>query len=120
MKKHLGLPKPPVTHLKPRAAVPQVTLYSHKAPDTVASETDLLKRQIAEVQAQAATLGKPPGQKRRSGQSENEELSTLKKAVKDLLTQVAAMKMSVAQEKCDNTDNSEVAKIPGCALQPLH
>ncbi len=47
-----------------------------------------------------------------SGQSENEELSTLRKAVEDLRTQVAAMKMSVAQEeKCDNTDNSEVAKL---------
>lgn len=112
MKKHIGLPKPPVTPPKPQAATPQVSLYSHEAPDTVASETYLLKRQISEVQAQVATLGKPPGQKRLSGQSENKELSTLRKAVEELRTQVAAMKMFVAQEeKWDNIDNSEVAKL---------
>ncbi len=115
MKKHLGLPKPPVTHPKPQAATPQVSLYSHEAPDTVASEIDLLKRQIAEVQAQVATLGKPPGPKHRSGQTENEELGTLRKAVEDLRTQVAAMKIFVAQEeKCDNRDNSEVTKHTSC------
>lgn len=83
-----------------------MSLYSHEARNTVASETDLLKKHIAEVQAQVATLGKPPVQKCQSKRSKKEELSTLKKVVEDLRTQVAAMKVSNAQEvKCDNTDN---------------
>lgn len=114
MKKHLGLSKPSASYPKPRA-VTKVSLYSHKA-----YEINLLKKQIAEVQAQVATLGNPPGQKRQSRQSENEELSTLRKAVEDLRTQVAAMKVSVAQEeKCDNTDNSVSTASTKCCSKEL-
>lgn len=112
MKKHLGLSRNPVTYQKTRVATQQVSICSQKAQNSVAFETDLLKKQIAEVQAQVATLGQSQGQKRPSGRSEKTELHTLRKEVEELRTQMANMKASVDQEeKHNNLDDSEIAKL---------
>lgn len=50
MKKHLGLSNP-ATYPKTQAATQQVLVYSQEAPKSDAFETDLLRKQAAEVQA---------------------------------------------------------------------
>lgn len=112
MKKYLGLSKAPNTYPRPRAATQQVSAYSHETPNADTSETDLIKKQLAEVQAQVANLGQTTGHKRPSGSSEKVELSTLRKVVEDLRTQVTTLKASMAQEvKRENSDDSEIAKL---------
>lgn len=112
MKKYLGLSKAPNTYPRPRATTQQVSAYSHETPNADTSETDLIKKQLAEVQAQVANLGQTTGHKRPSGSSEKVELSTLRKVVEDLRTQVTTLKASMAQEvKRENSDDSEIAKL---------
>lgn len=112
MRNYLGLSKAPNTYPRPRAATQQVSAYSHETPNSGASETDLIKKQLAEVQAQVANLGQTTGHKQPSGSSEKMELSTLRRVVEDLRTQVTTLKASMAQEvRRENSDDSEIVKL---------
>lgn len=112
MKKHLGLPKTPVGYPKPRAATQQVSVYSHETPNASSSETDSLRKQLSEAQAQLATLGRNSDQKRQSGCSEKTEFDALKKVVEELRAQIAAMQVSMTQEaKREDSDSLEVANL---------
>lgn len=119
MKRHLGLSKTPVASPRPRSATQQVSVYSHETPNSSYSETDFLKKQLAEVQAQVATLGQTPSQKRLSGCSEKAELNTLRKVVEELRTQVATMKASMAQIPMTQRSQTCDDKLLNCKLRVL-
>ncbi|KAG1925816.1 interleukin-1 receptor accessory protein-like 1-A [Pimephales promelas] len=112
MKKHFGLSKTPVVYSKPRAATQQMSVYSCDTLDVSTSETDSLRKQLAEAQAQLVTLGRNSDQKRQSGCSEKTEFDALRKVVEELRAQIAAMRVSMTQEaKREDSDSLEVANL---------
>lgn len=81
-------------------------------PSSDGSETSLLKKQVAEIQAQVTTLKQSPDRKNPKSHSEKAELTALKKMVEELCTQVAAVKASVTQGlKQNNAEELEISRL---------
>lgn len=113
MRKHLGMTKPHNAYPKSRAVSNQLSACSCEVPNfDNNSETSLLKKQVAEIQAQVTALKQSPDQKSLKNHSEKTELTALKKTVEELCTQVAAVKASVTQGlNRGNADDSEIARL---------
>lgn len=112
LRKHLGMTKPPNTYQKSRAVSNQVSACSCNVPSSDGSETSLLKKQVAEIQAQVTTLKQSPDRKNLKSHSEKAELTALKKMVEELCTQVAAVKASVTQGlKQNNAEELEISRL---------
>lgn len=111
MRKHLATTKPQNAYPKSRAVSNNVSACPCDVPNSDSSESSLLKKQIAEIQAQVTALKQSPDQKRTKSHSENAELTALKKTVEELCTQVALMKASVTQGLRQNNDESEIARL---------
>lgn len=77
MRKHLGMTKPHNAYLKSQAVSNQVSVCSCDVPNSDSSETSLLKKQIAEIQAQVTALKQSPDQKSPKSHSEKAELTAL-------------------------------------------
>lgn len=112
MRKHFGMTKPANVYPKTRAISNQVSACACDVSSPYSSEAGSLKKQVAEIQAQVATLKQSPDKKSIKGQSERAELVALKRTVEDLCVQVAAVKASVAEGlKGNNPEQSEIARL---------
>ena len=90
MMKHLGLNKQVSASSKFRTAAHRQTV---NPSDVEAAETDSLKRQVAELQAQVAVRQTPPPPKPKTNHSEAAEIHALKRQLADLQAQMTSLRV---------------------------
>ncbi|KAK0155978.1 Paraneoplastic antigen Ma1 [Merluccius polli] len=91
MKKHLGLHKPSPAVPKFRAAAQQLAAYSCATPEEEVTDTDILKKQLNEIQAQVAVMQTAtPRESTPSSESSSTITCTLKRLLHDSSTQQAS------------------------------
>lgn len=111
MKKHLGLNKPSPAVPKFRAAAQQLTACSCATPEKEVTETEILKKQLSEIQAQVAVMQTATPRKVKVSCPDTTEISTLKKQIADVQAQVADMKKATHGAKSDNLEATEIKAL---------
>lgn len=111
MKKHLGLHKqsPPVP--KPRAAAQQLASCSCATPEREATETEVLKKQLDEIQAQVAVMQTTAPRKDKVSCSDTTELTTLRRQIADIQAQITDMRKAAHRPKSDHLEMKEIKAL---------
>ncbi|KAE8287194.1 Retrovirus-related Pol polyprotein from transposon opus Protease [Larimichthys crocea] len=87
MKKHLGLHKSNPAAPKLRVASQQLAACSCAIPEIEVTETEVLKRQLSEIQAQVAVLQTTTPHKVKANCPDTTEINTLKRQIADIQAQ---------------------------------
>ena len=85
-----------------------MTTSTYAAPEEEITETELLKKQINEMQAQVAVMQTPTPRKAKHPGPETSELNTLKRQLAAIQAQVAEMRTAVHEA---NSESPEAAEI---------
>lgn len=104
MKRHLGLNRQALVAPKPRAAAQQLIACSCTAPERDITETEVLKKQLGEIQAQVAVMKTTSPRKAQHDHPEAAEISTLKKQIVDIQAQVADMRKTQKTNHAEETE----------------
>lgn len=110
MRKHLGLHKQSSNVPQVRTAVHCLTACSCAAPEGESTETELLKKQINEIQAQVAVMQTTTPRKAKPNCSETAEISTLKRQIADIQAQ-ADIKTASHETKNDHPEVAEIKSM---------
>lgn len=111
MKKHLGLHKPSPAVPKFRAASQQLAAYSCAPPEKEVTDTDVLKKQLNEIQAQVAVMQTATQRKAKVNCPDTTEISTLKRQITDIQAQVADVRKATQEAKSDHLEATEIKAL---------
>ncbi|KAI3370775.1 hypothetical protein L3Q82_007311 [Scortum barcoo] len=109
MKKHLGLYKPPAPKL--RATAQQLAACSCATPEKEVTETEVLKKQLDEIQAQVAVMQTATPRKAKVNCPDTTEISTLKRQIADIQAQVVDMRKATHKPKSDHLEAAEIKAL---------
>ena len=104
MRKHLGLQKQVPGASKLRTVAHRQTIYPCEGSDASDAETDILRRQIADLQTQVSAMQTPTEQKIKTHHPEAAEINALRKQVTEMKAQVALMKPVVPEITVDGSE----------------
>ncbi len=110
MKKHLGLIKQTPVAPKLRAAAQQLAACSCATPEKDITETEVLKKQLGEIQAQVAVMQTASPRKVKFDRPDTTEIDTLKKQIVDIQAQVAGMRKATYKPKSDHLEEDTEIK----------
>lgn len=110
MKRHLGLNRQALAP-KPRAAAQQLIACSCTTPERDITETEVLKKQLGEIQAQVAVMQTTSPRKAKHDRPEATEISTLKKQIVDIQAQVADMRKTTNRPKTNHAEETEAETL---------
>ena len=111
MKKHLGLHKPSPAVPKFRAASQQLAAYSCATPEKEVTDTDVLKKQLNEIQAQVAVMQTTTPRGAKVNCPDTTEISTLKRQITDIQAQVADMRKATQEAKSNQLEATEIEAL---------
>lgn len=111
MKKHLGLQKQSLAAPKVRATAQQLAACSCATPEKEVTETEVLKKQLDEIQAQVAVMQTASPHKAKVNRPDTTEINTLKRQIVDIQTQVADMRKATYKPKSDHLEETEIKTL---------
>lgn len=111
MKKHLGLHKSSPAAPKLRATAQQLAAYSCATSEKEVTETEVLKKQLNEIQAQVAVLQTTTPRKTKANCPDTTEIDTLKRQIADIRAQVTDMRKATQEVKSDSLEATEIKTL---------
>lgn len=111
MKKHLGLHKLSPAVLKIRAAAQQLAACSCATPERDATDAEVLKKQLNEIQAQVAAMQTATTRKAKVNCPDTTEIGSLKRQIADVQAQVADMKKAAHVTKSGQQEATEIKAL---------
>ncbi len=111
MRSHFGMTKQGLTSSKSRAAVHQLSAHSHDAISGAATETNSMRKQISEIQAQLASMQPLTHQKCQPTCSKAIDVTSLKNELTELRAQVQSMEAVSRKVPNRSSEAEEISEL---------